>query len=72
MFCDNIEKNSKFYIEFFNDDYFFIYELILNKDEVAKEILYAKKEKRKYLVFKREKNEEIKYGSKIKKDKKIL
>jgi len=66
IFCDNIEKNSKFYIEFFNDDYFFIYELILNRDEVVKEILYAKKEKKKYLVFKRENDEEIKYGSKIK------
>ncbi len=67
-FTDTINLNSKFILEFIENNFLFLYEIELNKDKVEKEILKFKdlnlKNPKFALVFQRD--EEIKWGSKIK------
>ncbi len=68
-FSDNINKNSKFKLEFIENGKLFVYEIELNYKEVVKESLKYKdlslKKPRFALVFERN-LKEISYGNKIK------
>lgn len=68
-FKDKIKENSKFSLEFIENNIFFTYELEINKKAINKEILKYKnlnsKKPKIALVFER-KNNNIKWGSKIK------
>ena len=67
-FKDIIEKNSKFILEFIENNMLFVYEIELNNDKVIKELLKYKnlelKKPRFAFVFERDKN--IVWGNKIK------
>jgi len=67
-FKDNIEKNSKFVLEFIENNMLFVYEIELNNEKVVKEMLKYKnlslKKPRFALIFKRD--EDIIWGNKIK------
>jgi AAA15 family ATPase/GTPase len=67
-FKDSIEKNSKFVLEFIEDNMFFVYEIELNSENVVKETLKYKnltlKKPRFALIFERDEN--IIWGNKVK------